>query len=515
MKFARLIFCFLSLGAAAFAQTRAADLVVLNAKIRTMNPAQPRAEAFAVRGNKIVAVGANRQIRAFIGSGTKTIDARGKLILPGFNDAHVHFTGIGNQFFSIDLRDARTPVEALEKIKFYVRFLPKGKWILGGMWDNRNWTPNDLPTKELIDAATPDHPVFIYNADAGAVLANSLALKLAGVDKNTKEVSGGEIVRDASGNPNGILKGRAIEFVKKIQPPMPTKNLRAVIETATAYAASLGVTSAQDMHSDDNFALFQTLAREGKLKTRIYDCTPLPDWQKLARAGIRRADGDAMVRRGCLKHFTEGFPEELPDLYDKILAADQAGLQVMIHAIGESSNRQILDVFERVTKTNGARDRRFRVEHAHGVRPKDVSRFARAKIIASMQPFLFRGGVFDETEPYRKLLDSGAILAFGSDASITELNPLYGIEAAVINKNGEKTQAITVEEAVRAYTVGAAYAEFQENVKGTIAAGKLADFVILSDDIFAIKPEMIGETQILTTVVDGKIVYQNQRNSNL
>jgi predicted amidohydrolase YtcJ len=510
MKFARLIFCFLSLSAAVFAQTRAADLVVLNAKIRTMDPAQPRAEAIAVGGNKIVAVGTNRKIRALIGKQTKTIDAGGKLLLPGFNDAHVHFTGIGNRFFSIDLRDARTPQEAVEQIKFYVRFLPKGEWILGGMWDNRNWTPDDLPTKALIDAATPDHPVFIYNFDAKMALANSLALKMAGVDKNTNEVSGGEILRDEQNQPNGILKGRAIDLVKKFQPPMPTKNLRAVVETATAYAASLGVTSVQDMHSDDNFALFQTLAREGKLKTRIYDCTPLPDWQKLAQAKIRRADGDAMVRRGCLKHFTEGFPEELPALHDKILAADKAGLQVMIHAIGGDANRQILEVFERVTRTNGARDRRFRVEHAHGVRPEDVSRFARAKIIASMQPFLFFGGIFDETEPYRKLLDSGATLAFGSDASITELNPLYGIEAAVINRNGEKTQAITVEEAVRAYTVGAALAEFQETVKGAIAVGKLADFVILSDDIFAIKPEMIGKTQILTTVVDGKIVYKNR-----
>ncbi|HSK73629.1 MAG TPA: amidohydrolase family protein, partial [Pyrinomonadaceae bacterium] len=213
--------------------------------------------------------------------------------------------------------------------------------------------------------------------------------------------------------------------------------------------------------------------------------------------GVRLTTGDALLRGGCLKHFSDDDYD--PALYEKILAADKANLQVMIHAIGNRANDVVLTIFERVAKINGAKDRRFRIEHAHNVRAEDLKRFGNSKIIASMQPHLFFGG-----EPYRDLLNSGAVLAFGSDASITDFNPLYGIHAAV--NYGE--QAISVEEAVRAYTVGSAYAEFQENVKGSISIGKLADMIILSDDIFSVNPSRITETKVLTTIMDGKIVYQ-------
>jgi predicted amidohydrolase YtcJ len=507
MKFSRLIFSFFLLCLPVFAQQKTAELAIINANVRTMDAARPRAEAVAIAGNKIIAVGTNKEIRALIGKQTKTIDAQSRLVLPGFNDSHVHFAGIGNQFFATFLQNAKSADEVLETIEFYVRFLPKGNWILGGAWNHQNWNPAHLPNKNLIDAATPDHPVFLYNRDATIALVNSLTLKMAGINRNTKDFPNGEIERDAQGEPTGILKGRAIDLVRNLPPRLPTRNLRAVAETASNYAASLGVTSVQDVHSDDNSEIYRELARQGKLKTRIYDCAWLSDWQKLTQAGIRRASGDAFVRGGCLKYFSEGDPEDFAELYEKILPADRAGLQVMVHAIGNAPNNLVLTVFERVIEINGARDRRFRIEHAHRVRPIDVTRFGTSKIIASVQPHLFFGGFGNDSGQYRAFLDTGATLAFGSDASITDFNPLYGIAAAVA---GNSKQALTVEEAVRAYTVGSAYAEFQEDFKGSITPGKLADLVILSNDIFSINPNHIRKASVLTTVVDGKVVFESK-----
>jgi predicted amidohydrolase YtcJ len=494
--FSLLLSCF-----PAFPQNKSADLVIINAKVRTMDKAKPQAEALAVSGNIISAVGMNREIRALVGAKTKIIDAGGKLVLPGFNDAHVHFTGIGNQFSSIDLRDAKSPQEAVELIKFFTKFLPKGRWILGGRWNHENWTPAALPSKELLDAVTPDHPVFIYHLNARTALANSLALKLAGVDNNRKSTIDG-FERDRKGEPTGILRDSAIAVVKNITPQLHSKNWSEIIETASNYAASLGVTSVQDVHSDTLVEIYRELFRQGKLKTRIYDCSPLSDWKKLADARVRRASGDPMIRSGCLKHFSDGYYDEIPELLRDILAADKADLQVMMHAIGGNANDIILTVFERVATENGAaKDRRFRVEHAHNFRSEDLRRFGASKTIASMQPHLFFGG-----EPYRALFNSGALLAFGSDASITDFNPLYGVHAAVTRGN----QTISVEEAVRAYTVGSAYAEFQENIKGSISVGKLADLIILSDDIFTIKPNDIQKVRVMMTMVDGRIVFEGK-----
>lgn len=495
------LFFFLLITFSVNAQKLTADLVIINANVHTIDEKTPNAEALAVKDNKIISVGKNSEIRAFIGENTQKIDAAGKLVIPGFNDSHVHYFGIGNQFYSIDLSKVKTPLETVEKIKHYVRFLPKGQWIQGGAWNNENWTPNNLPTKGLIDDATPDHPVFIYHVNPQMVLVNSLALKLAGIDKNTKEISGGEIVRDANGEPNGILKGAAISLVRKLVPIAATQNKLAVAETATNYAASLGVTSVQDVHSDDEIEIFRELVRQNKLKTRIYDCIPLFSWRKLVNRGLRRATGDAMLRQGCLKHFSDGDDEAIPELVKEISAADKADLQVMMHAIGNRANDIILTIFEQVIKENGAKDRRFRIEHAHNFRLQDLKRFSKTKTIASMQPFLFYYG--QNTEPYRELLDSGGLLAFGSDASIIDLNPFDGIYAAIKDD-------FSVGEAVRAYTYGAAYAEFQENIKGTISVGKLADFVILSQDIFTINPNEIRQTKVLMTVMDGKIVYQTK-----
>jgi hypothetical protein len=532
-----------------FSQNLAADLVIINAKVRTMDSARPNAEAVAIMGNKVAAVGTTKEIRALAGANTKIIDAQGKLVLPGFNDSHVHFLDGGAGLSSVDLRDAKTPQEFVKRIADFAKKLPKGRWIQNGNWDHENWTPNNLPTAAMIDAVTPDNPVFINRLDGHMALANSLALKLAGVDKNTKDVAGGEIVRDKDGHPTGVLKDEAMSYVYRAIPEFSFAEKMEYLQAATDYAASLGVTSVQDMSAGTDVGVYQELARQGKLKTRVYAVSTLNDWQRWQRAGIHYAFGDAMIRVGGLKGFADGSLgsttawfyepyldkpdsrglalEEPAKIYEKVLNADKNNLQVMIHAIGDRANDEILKIYERVEKENGAKDRRVRIEHAQHLNEGLIKRFASAKVIASMQPFhaiddgRWAWKRLDEkrlkgTYAFRTLLDSGAKLAFGTDWFVAPLNPMFGIYAATTrrtldgkNPNGWiPEQKITVEEAVRAYTSGSAYAEFQENVKGAITVGKLADLVILSDDIFTISPIEIEKTKVLTTIVDGKVVYQ-------
>ena len=527
-----------------------ADLVIVNANIHTMNAAQKQASSMAVLGDKIVAVGSDTDTKMWIGARTRVIDAKGKLIIPGFNDAHVHFLEGGFQLSSVDLRSAKTPEEFVERIKTFAAKLPKGRWILGGKWDHENWTPNNLPTAAMIDAVTPDNPVFIDRLDGHMALANSLAMKLAKVDKSVKDVEGGEIVRDAAGNPTGIFKDAAVVYVARAIPDFSFEVKLEAAQAATDYVSSLGVTSVQDMSAGSDIGVYQELMRQGKLKTRIYGCSPLSDYKRWQNTGVRAAFGNAMVRVGCLKGFADGSlgsttawlfepyldapnstglaSDEIPKIGENIISADKAGLQINIHAIGDRANATILDNFAKAEQANGTRDRRFRIEHAQHLRQEDIPRFGRMKVVASMQPFhIIDDGRWawkrlDEkrlkgTYAFRTLLDSGAVLAFGSDSPVAPINPLFGVYAAVTrrtlddkNPNGWiPEQKISVDEAVRAFTWGSAYAEFQENVKGTLEPGKLADFVIVSDDIFTIDPVKIRDARILLTVVGGKIVFQN------
>jgi predicted amidohydrolase YtcJ len=383
-------------------------------------------------------------------------------------------------------------------------------------------------------------------------LANSVTLKLAGVTRETPDPPGGLIVRDTkTGEPTGVLKDAAMSYVWKIVPESSFQEKLAAARAATEHAARLGVTSVQDVSAGNDVGVYQALLDRGELKTRIYAVSPLPSWERLARTGVRAHFGDHMLRIGGLKGFSDGslgsttaffyepyndapktsglagdemFPEGA--MLTRVRDADRAGLQIMIHAIGDRANDLVMSIFEQVTRENGERDRRFRVEHAQHLRREDIPRFSRATVIASMQPYhAIDDGRWAEkrigkervrtTYAFRSLLDAGATLAFGTDWTVAPLDPMLSIYAAVTRRtlDGKNPQGwipeqkISVEEAVRAYTVGSAYAEFQDGVKGSITPGKLADLVMLSRDIYRIDPKEIEKVKVVLTIVDGRVVF--------
>ncbi|MEK7678022.1 MAG: amidohydrolase [Verrucomicrobiota bacterium] len=530
-----------------------ADLIILNATLRTMDAAQPLAQAAAIYGNRIVKVGSTETIRALAGAKTRVIDAGGRLVLPGFNDAHVHFLSGGFQLSSVDLREADSPQELAGRIGRYAATIPMGRWITGGDWDHERWPDASLPTKELIDPVTTETPVFVSRLDGHMALANSLAMKLAGVTRETKDPPGGLIVRDLkSGEPTGLLKDAAMGFVSKVIPAATFEEKLAAARAATEHAAQVGVTSVQDMSAGTDVGVYQTLLQRGELKTRVYAVAPLPAWERVANTGVRAGFGNDLLRIGGLKGFsdgslgsttalffepyldspgTKGLPadEMFPDgaMLRRVREADRAGLQVMIHAIGDRANDQVLSIFEEVQQANGARDRRFRIEHAQHLRAADMPRFAKGRVIASMQPYhAADDGRWAEkrigperartTYAFRSLLDAGVVLAFGSDWTVAPLNPLLGLHAAVTRRTLDgkhpdgwiPEQKITIEEAVRAYTAGSALAEFADQTKGTITPGKLADLVMLDRDIFRIDPAEIDRARVLLTIMDGRVVYE-------
>jgi predicted amidohydrolase YtcJ len=536
----------------AYSASLAPDLIIVNASVHTMDEAQPRAEGVAVLGSRIVAVGSSAEIRGLAGSKTRIIDGGGKNVFPGFNDAHVHFLMGGYSLSSVDLRDAKSPQEMARRLADYAKTIPKGRWILGGDWDHEKWPGAPLPTKEMIDAATPENPVFVNRLDGHMALANSFALKLAGVTKETKEPAGGVIVRDKNGEPTGVLKDAAENLVDRAIPPKSFEENHVAAKAATEHAAKMGVTSLTDMSAGDDVGLYQYMLDHGELKTRIYAIRSIVSWEVLSKTGIRAAFGSDMLRIGGLKGFSDGslgsttafffkpyndapntrgllFDQMLPEgiMLKRVEGADKAGLQVMIHAIGDEANFRILEIYRQTAEANGSRDRRFRIEHAQHLRPSEIPRFGSQKVIASMQPYHEADdGRWCEkriglerskgTYAFRSLLDTGAVLAFGSDWTVAPLNPLEGIKAAVTRQtldgkhpNGwNPEQKINIDEAVRAYTVGSAYAEFAEKAKGTITVGKLADIAMLDRDIYAGDPAEIDKARVALTITDGRVVFE-------
>ena len=561
----RPVLFFLLSSLCALAQSKpAADLIITNAKVWTGDDAHPTAQAVAVMGERIIAVGSSAEIGRLRDRRTIIVDANGKLLLPGFNDAHVHFVEGGEGLDAVDLNDATRTSEFARRIAAKAKIAPKGEWIRGGNWDETKWSGSPLPTKELIDSFTPDNPVFLDRYDGHAALANSVALRLAGINAQTQNPAGGVIVRDAQGNPTGVLKDAAKILVLKFIPPMTHDQRVAAMKRALEYAASVGVTSFQEMNDEDtdsfaDVAAYKELLEKGQLTARVYVAAAIADWQREADVGVRHAFGSPWLRIGALKGFADGslgsrtayffepYTDEpgnvgllaqqmhpLSQMQGWILNADASGLQLCIHAIGDRAISTILDMFDETLKKNGNSDHRFRIEHAQHVAAKDFDRFASLGVIASVQPYhQIDDGRWAEgrighdragrTYPFRTFLNHGVHLAFGTDWSVAPLNPLFGVYAAVTratldgkNPNGWfPEQKLTVAEAVHAYTMGSAYAEFQEKEKGAIAPGKLADMVVLSDDIFTIDPVKIRDVKVTKTIVGGKIVWDSSRTQSL
>ena len=523
-------------------------IAIVNGAIWTGNSRQPRAEAIALSGERIVAVGSNSSIRAMTGSGTRVIDAAGGMVVPGFIDTHVHFVTAGMNLASVQLRDAKTPADFIARIQAFAATVQPGVWITGGDWDHQNWG-GELPRREWIDSVTPNNPVWINRLDGHMALANTAALRAATVAMAGGDIEGGTIMRDAAGAPAGVFKDNAQYLVDRAVPdPTPAMVDRA-LEAAMTYVAERGVSSVHNMGSWSDVAAFERARQAGKLRTRIYAAVPLSTWPRLRDTVAARGHGDNWLRIGALKGFVdgslgshtaamlEGFTDAPADtgllvntpqdLYGWTSGADKAGLHVLVHAIGDRAIRLQLDVFERVARENGARDRRFRIEHAQHVAPPDISRFRDLGVIPSMQPYhAIDDGRWAEkfigsdraktTYAFRSLQEAGARLAFGSDWFVAPPTPLEGIYAAVTRRTLDDKnprgwvpeQKIGVEDALRAYTTGGAYASFEETQKGSLEVGKLADLVIINRDLSRIAPEAIRDSRINYTLVGGRVIYE-------
>ncbi len=522
-------------------------LAIVNARVWTGDARRPWADAVLVRGERIDVVGSSAEVKKRAGASVRTVDAKGMMITPGFIDAHVHFLTGGFALASVQLRDAKTKAEFIGRIKTFAATVPRGTWVLNGDWDHTNWG-GELPERTWIDSVTPHNPVWINRLDGHMNLANSLALAAAKVTRDAKDVSGGTIIRTAGGEPTGVLKDNAMGLVGRVVPePSMAMNLRA-LDAATSYVAERGVTSVHNMGSWDDLAVFREAHERGALRTRIYANVPLSTWARLRDEVNAHGRGDAWLRIGGLKGFVDGslgshtaamlepfadapsdrgfFVTTEKNLHDWTAGADKAGLQVMVHAIGDRAIRTQLDIFERVATENGPRDRRFRIEHAQHIAPADIARFGALGVIASMQPYhaIDDGRWADKvigaerakgTYAFKSLLDNRARLAFGSDWFVAPPTPLEGIYAAVTRRTLDDLrpagwvpeQKISVQQALRAYTTGSAHAGFQEKDIGTLKAGMLADLVMIDKDLTSIAPESIRAARVMLTMAGGRIVF--------
>ena len=521
----------------------------VNGVVHTMQAAHPLAEAVVSKGSRIVYVGSSRGAQSFAGPGVEVIDMHGRLMLPGFIDDHVHFVLGGSQVAGLHLRQCTSTAEVVETVAAYVS-THRGAWISGGDWDEEGWEVKRLPVRALIDPVSPDTPVFMNRFDWHMALANGVALHKAGITRETPDPPGGTIVRDpTTGEPTGILKDAAMDLVTRVMPrPTPGELEHAVLQ-ALDVARRNGVTSVHDIAEEEHIPIYHKLEGTGRLTCRIYARLSIAGIAKLVRERIRRAHGTEFVKVGSLKAFADGslgsntawFFEPYLNapttglamevltsgrLREWALEADRHGLQLSVHAIGDRANDAVLTIFEDVVRENPAWDRRFRIEHAQHVRAEDIQRFASLGIVVSAQPYhCIDDGVWAEqrigpvraatTYAFKSLLDAGVCVCFGSDWTVAPLDPIQGIYAAVTRAtlDGKRpegwvpAQRLSVEEAVRCYTVNNAYASFEEHLKGSVEPGKLADMVVLSDDIFTIPREEIRNVQVTMTVVDGEVVY--------
>lgn len=529
----------------------AADLVFRDGQVWTGVASTGTVQALAVKDGKILAVGSNEDIDAHVGRNTRVVELNGRTLTPGFIDAHTHFIDGGFGLSRVQLRDAATPEEFARRIGEFAKTVPAGTWILGGDWDHELWG-GELPRKEWIDSVTPDNPVFVNRLDGHMSLANTAAIQAAHIDENgrTPDPAGGTIVRDpATGEVAGVFKDEAMGLVYPAIPDPSEEELDAAFQAAARHALSLGVTQVHDMANWSSLATYQRAEARGALPLRVYSVVQIAGWERLRDYVAENGRGDDMLWWGGLKGFVDGslgsttawFYEPYDDepgtsgfmttdsvkLRSWIESADAAGLQILVHAIGDRANDWILDVYREAAEMNGNRDRRFRVEHAQHLTPEAIRRFADQRVIASMEPYhAADDGRWAEkrigperikgTYAFRSLLDAGVTLAFGSDWTVAPIDPILGMDAAVTrrtidgaNPDGWQPQEkISLEETVRAYTQGAAYAGFVDEKVGRLEPGMLADLTLFSDDIFSVDPKSLRDVRVDMTVVGGNVAFE-------
>jgi predicted amidohydrolase YtcJ len=534
-----------------------ADLIVHNATIYTMSAAQPRARAIAVRGDRIALVGSDQAALALRGPSTRVVDAEGRTIVPGLHDAHGHFAGLGASLQQIDLRGTASFEDVVAKVKARASTARPGEWILGRSWDQNDWPDKEWPTGSALDQVAPDNPVYLTRVDGHAALASGRALKAAGATAQTPDPPGGRLIRDGAGAPSGVLVDRAMALVGRLVPPPSSQQLEEQVLLADAECRRLGLTTVHDAGVQAGLVeVYKRLIDQGKLRTRLYVMLRMPLEQiepflangpligygahhldvraiKIVADGALGSRGAALLEPYADEPGTTGLmvtPES--EIYAATLAAAKAGFQTCIHAIGDRANRVAMDVFERVERdVPAARGLRLRNEHAQILDAREIPRFKALGVVASMQPthctsdmpwVPARIGAARTAEGayvWRKLLDAGAVLASGSDFPVEEANPMLGLYAAITRQDpaGQPPagwapeERLTRQEALRSFTLDAAYAAHAETLSGSLEAGKLADLVMLSHDVMTVPPRDILAAKALLTVIGGAIVHEDAR----
>jgi predicted amidohydrolase YtcJ len=525
-----------------------ADLILYNGRVHTMEPGQPTQQAVAVMGNRIAAVGDDAGIWLWKGSDTELIDLKGRALIPGLVDGHVHFGSYARALYRIDLAEVDSLQEVVRRVAARAAGTPSGEWLLGWGWNHNLWKEGRFPRKEDVDAVSGDHPMSLRSKDGHVVWVNREALRLAGIGPHTPNPAGGEIERDPrTGEATGILKENAQELIAKLIPETAVDTLQQMLKEAFAKAHSFGLTGVHNREGAIELSAFQELLKRGEMGLRIYGSIPMEDLEAAIALGIRSGMGNEWLRMGGVKIFCDGAlgsrTADMLEPYDSDLhnrgievtgseelsrligRAARAGIHANIHAIGDRANRRALDALDVSIRVGEGAGLRHSIEHVQVVHPDDLPRLGKLSIIASMQPIhctsdmkmadLHWGKRARYSYAWRSLLDSGAKLSFGSDCPVESLNPLYGIYAAVTRQrqNGAPSggwypkERLSINEAVRGFTLGPAYASGEEKIKGSIAPGKLADLVALSQDIFALSPTEILHTQADYTILDGRIVY--------
>jgi predicted amidohydrolase YtcJ len=533
---------------------KAADLIVVNGDIYTgtsagsSDAASHRAQALAVSHGKIIAAGSNADVEKLKGPNTRVIDLGGHFVMPGFNDAHVHLSSAGFEKLNVDLVGSKSLDEMKQRIADRVKAAAPGEWIKGEGWDHTLWAEQKTPTRQDIDSVTGDHPGIFTRVDGHIAVANTAALKAAGITAQTAAPQGGKIDHDEKGEPTGILRETAMGLVQsKIPPPSPAQRRKA-LELALKDAARSGITSAQDFSDWQDFLMYEQLEKEGKLTLRIAEWLPfdLPV-EKLKQMRAHHPASDPMLHTTMLKGFMDGslgsrtaamlapysddpknsgIPRYDQEKLNRMaVERSKAGFQLGFHAIGDRGTHMALEAFALAEKESPKRDFRFRIEHAQVVAPEDFQEFKKLGVIASMQPNHLltdmnwaEAHIGPERAKYsyawKRFLDEGVPLAFGTDYPVEPITPFRGLYCAVTRKNEAGTkeyfpeQKLNIDQAIAAYTRGAAYAEFAEHEKGVLAPGMLADFVVLDRDITKVDPPEILKTKVMRTVVGGKTVYQ-------